>query len=71
MTTEALDTLKLLLSSHLENGAVLSAANLIATAKSTETPPDPAETAMILGGLALGLSIATSLKRIADAIERH
>lgn len=66
---ETLDTLKRLLSSHLESGAVDSAVELLATAKPTATPPDIADTAMILGGLSLGLSIATSLKRIADSME--
>lgn len=69
MDSETVDTLKRLLYSHLEKGAVDSAVELLATAKPSPTPPDTADVAMILGGLALGLSIAGSLKRIANAIE--
>lgn len=67
MTTIPQDILKRLLSSHFEKGAVDSAAEFVASLPSSQG--SPADEAMILGGMSLALSIATSLKRIADALE--
>lgn len=62
-----LDTLKRLLSSHLEKGAAESADELIEATRSVGTTET--DVAMMFAGFGLALSIVVSLKRIADALE--